>query len=145
MKPERILAIVVAAIVVIASVAAVVASQRDEPTYDPATPEGVVQSYLRAVIDGDEDEALAHLDPTAGCDWDDADTFGIDVSRAVLLASDVEGDEARVEVELVFEAGGGPFDPYEYSQEETFRLVQGEAGWLITDEPWPFFFCGDDR
>ncbi|HLU52797.1 MAG TPA: hypothetical protein VK011_04305 [Acidimicrobiia bacterium] len=142
MKPERILAGVVGAIVVIAVVAAVVASQRDTVAYDIATPEGVVQSYLRAIIDGDVDEASSHLDPASGCDWEQIGGVGRDLSRAVLLDSEIADDRGRVRVELVFGYGGGPFDTHEYTQEETFRLVLGDDGWLITGSPWPFFACG---
>ena len=49
---NRVLAIFVGAVVLLAALAGVVVANRATPALDPNTPEGVVQEYLQAVIDG---------------------------------------------------------------------------------------------
>jgi hypothetical protein len=51
--PNRVLAAVVGVVVLLAGIAGVVAANRTAPTLDPSSPQGVVQQYLKAVLDGD--------------------------------------------------------------------------------------------
>ena len=54
-------------VVALAVVAWFVAGRREPPRLDPTTPEGVVQAYVLSLVDGDEEAAVAHLDPKLGC------------------------------------------------------------------------------
>lgn len=142
MKPERILILVVGGIVLLAGVAAVVAAVRPVSEFEPGTPEATVQDYLRAVLEGDEESAASFFASGSDCAAEDIDRDRSDApARVALQTTDAENGAARVRVEIVFASDGGPFDTYEYSQEETFELVREGDGWLITDEPWPMFFC----
>jgi hypothetical protein len=59
-RPNHILLIVLGAVAVIAVVAGAIAATRQVTQCDRGTPEGVVQAYLAAVIDGDHDEAARY-------------------------------------------------------------------------------------
>lgn len=141
-RPNRVLAIVVGCIALVAMVAAVLAVTRPEPEFDPTTPEGTVQGYLRAVFDQDEDLALGYLEGNTECDRND---FGgvvtSDSARVVLRGTQVDGDEATVEVEIAYTGGQGPFDTYEWSEDQTFELEREGGRWVLVGEPWPLYFC----
>lgn len=125
-----------------ALVAAVLATTRSEPEFDPNLPEGAVQGYLRAVFDEDEDRALTYLAAGTECDRDDfRGAVTSDSARVVLRGAEVDGDEATVVVEIVYTGGQGPFDTYEWSEEQTFELERKGDRWVLVGEPWPLYFC----
>jgi hypothetical protein len=144
-RPNRVLAIAVAVIALVAVLAGVVSSTRSATRYDRGTPEGVVQAYLEAVIDGDDREAAGLLAQDSECTVDDLDRTGVpDALRAVLRDTEVDGDTARVEVDLDL-APAGPLDSFELTEEHTFRLVRADGKWLIQGTPWPMFECSEER
>ena len=139
--PNRVLAIVVAAIAAIAIVAAVFSATRTVPEHDRGTPEGTVQEYVSAVVEGDNQRAIALLAAGAACTVDDLDrAHHPDDVRVVLRDTHIDGDTARVGVDVVISTGG-PFDGSEYDEEHTFRLTRANGEWRITGEPWPMFAC----
>lgn len=141
-RPNRVLAIVVGGIALVALVAAVLAATRSEPEFDPATPEGTVQGYLQAVFDEDEDEALSYLAVDTACDRDDfRGVVTSESARVVLRGAEVDGDVATVEVEIAYTGGQGPFDTYEWSEDQTFELEREGDSWVLVGEPWPLYFC----
>jgi hypothetical protein len=141
-RPNRVLAIVVGSIALLALVAAVLAATRPEPEFDPATPEGTVQGYLRAVFEEDEDQALTYLAADTECDRNDfRGVIPSDSARVVLLSAAVDGDEATVTVEIFYAGGNDPFDTYEWSEEQAFELDREGDRWVLVDEPWPLYFC----
>lgn len=142
MSPNRVLAIVVVAVAVAAVVAAVLAANRPEVELDTSTPEGVVQAYLRAVVDGDADAAAAHLSPRTGCDAGNlADAYVPAGVRVVLVDTGSGGDAATVTVEIVESDRSGVLGGYDYVHEERFTLETAGDSWLITEAPWPLLYC----
>lgn len=145
-KANRVLALAVAALLLLAVVAVGLSTMRSDPDLPEDSPEAVVQAYLAAVYTGDTDEAATHLDPQGGCGARDLDDgYVADDSRVVLRSSTEDGDRATVQVEVVRD-GGGPFGGNAWSDEETFRLRQDDA-WVITGVPWPAYRCdsGEDE
>ena len=143
--PNRILAVVVGAIAVITVFAGVFSATRPVTDHDRATPEGTVQEYVSAVVEGDPQRAIALLGPDAACTVEDLDrAHRSDDVRVVLRDTHVDGDIARVEVEMIISTGG-PFDSSEYGEEHTFRLTRAGDEWRITGEPWPMFACAKER
>ncbi|MGA7271799.1 MAG: hypothetical protein WB239_12065 [Acidimicrobiia bacterium] len=141
MHPNRILSIVVGAVVLLGVAAAIVAATRPAPQIDVSTPEGVVQAYLQDVFEGNEEAAIARIDPASGCDAADLDrAFASRSVRVVLVDTTSSGSTARVEVRMTY-TGDGPFAASEYSEEQQFELRGAGASWLITGDPWPMFFC----
>lgn len=139
-RPDRVLAIVVGLVVLVAVVVGVLAANRTATEYDRATPEGVVQAYVEAVLDGDHEAAADLLSEDNACDVNDLDSSYLpEYDRVVLREAEVDGDSARVEIEAV--VAEGPFAAFDYSERHTFRLERSGTEWRITGRPWPVFEC----
>lgn len=129
--------------VVLAAVVLLFSANRSTANLDPGTPEGVVQSYLTAVLEGDYVEAARHLDPSSGCDVEDLDRMGtVEPARAVLVDSQVNGDTARLTVRVTMTAG--PFEAEEFSENHIFRLTRTGQDWKLSGTPWPLYGCEGD-
>lgn len=142
-RANRILAIAVGAIVVLAVVAAIISAGRPATRFEPGTPEATVQSYVEAALDGRADEAARWLDPAGDCgaqDLDRAGAYGMTATRVVLVDSTISGETATVRVQLVL-GSGGPFDSSEYREEHSYRLTRSGGTWLLTGVPWPLYEC----
>lgn len=146
-KPDRVLAVVIGAVVLVAVVAGIVAATRPSNEFQPGTPEAAVQGFVQGLIDGDASEAAGFFASGSDCDVGDIErASGLDPARVLLQNADIEDGTARVTVEVVTGPGGGPFDLDEYRQSHTYDLVQEGDEWRITNEPWPLFSCRvDDR
>ena len=55
--PNAVLGVVAALVVVLAVVTALLTTQRERPELDPGTPEGTVQIFILAFVEGDDDQA----------------------------------------------------------------------------------------
>lgn len=144
MKPNRVMGLVLGGLIVVVAAVAIVVAVRPAPELDPTSPEGAVQSYLKAFLDDDMEEAVTWLAPALSCEPNDLFWAGYDESvRVALIDVTVNGDSARVTTEMAF-GGGGPFSD-EYSEEHTFRLERVDDRWLISSPPWPVFGCEGGR
>lgn len=140
-QPNRILAMAVGALIVLAVVAAFVGASRPEPELDPDTPDGVVLAYVRAMLERDPERGAELLAPTLGCTVDDlADAFVPDSARVVRDDVTERGDSATVRLEITEGGGSGPLDS-EFTHTEEFRLARRDGQWLIVEFPWPVYFC----
>ena len=139
--PNRILALVLGVVVVVAAVAVLVAANREPQTYDHGTPQGVVQAYLEAVVAGDHAEAAGYLAPGGSCGIEDLDQSSVPEGiRVVLRDTEVDGDRAQVEVDVVT-SSGDLFGGSERSERHTFRLGRSGQDWLVQGVPWPMYDC----
>jgi hypothetical protein len=130
-----------AGILVVVVIALVAVFARGGPTlYDADTPEGVVQRYSQAVIDGDTDAALAYLVPEVAesCLRVPA---GSDDYRLSLVETTQHERTARVEVLIATVYGSGPLGASEYEHEDSFELVKDGDDWLIDVAPWELTIC----
>lgn len=135
------LAVVLGLVAVLTVVAVVVSSNRQPTEFDPASPEGTVQTYLRAVFDGRSEEAAALLAADSPCGAVDLDrTYVPDPMRVVLLGTTTETDRAWVHVRIM-PPDAEPLAPQESGEEQTFRLVRSGDGWALAGVPWPMFDC----
>lgn len=142
-KPDRTLLVilgVVGALVVVAL--AVVFTRGEPPLLDESTPQGVVQRYAAAVIEGDEEAASAYLADGAG-DCDAFEGTGIGNLRVTLVSATERGDTADVRVVVTVAQDGGPFGASEYDSEGNFDLVRDNGGWLIEGVPWELTICAN--
>ena len=140
-KPDRTLLailIVVGLLVVLALVVVLVRSTvRD--SFDPTTPEGVVQRYAQAVIDGDEAAAGEYLaSRPEECDYYDRGTADL---RLTLRSSEITGSNATVRVSVSTSYSDDPYSNYEYTTNDQFTLVQSGGSWLIEQMPYDFISC----
>ena len=142
-KPDRTLLVILGVIVVLVIVALVVVFARSgEPTLlDEATPEGVVQRYSAAVIDGDEAAAEEYLVPELADSCRRIETGPVDGMRVTLVSTTERAETADVEVLIVTSYDGGMFGSSEYEEQGVFDLVKAEDGWLIESAPWPLTIC----
>ena len=144
-RPDRTLLVVlliVAALVVVALVVVLVRGATRE-TLDPSTPEGVVQLYSRAIIDGDELAAGQYLSTSPhDCEffYDDE----LDNIRLTLKDTTISGEHATVCVSVTtsYGGGGGLFGNGEYSTDDEFLLVKSDDRWLVSSTPYEFDSCG---
>lgn len=129
-----VIGVVIAALVVLSLI---VVSMRGEPELlEQSTPEGVVQRYVAAVIDGDEQLAATFLteEATANCDGFRRDPEQ-DI-RVSLVSSQVFDGSADVAVSITTSYGSGPFGVSEYESQDSFDLVQVEGDWMIDYVPF---------
>lgn len=139
---RRSLVILVSAIVLLVIVSLVVVFARGEPErLDESTPEGVVQRYSAAVLDGDEDAALEYLADEARVDCGMIHTMNdLRVAR-VATEESADGDSVDVTVSLGRPSSGGIFDGSSFEYEDTFALVRDGDEWRILTAPWDLAFC----
>jgi hypothetical protein len=140
-RPDRTLPILLSVLGLLIVVALAVVFLRPQAALrDAATPEGVVQRYSAAVIDGNEEAASGYLADTAEpC----AESYGrTEQNRRVALVSAREqGNTAEVEVSIVTFTAGGPFGSSEYESRDMFDLVRTNGTWLIERAPWELRAC----
>lgn len=124
-------------------VAAVVLSFVKSPQLDPDSPEGVVQRYLQAVVEGRRSLARSYLSDRLqdDCDWEFPRHLSRDAYRIEWVDTVVDGSEVRVDV-LVAEDDLGVFGSY-HEFYAGFTLQDSADGWRITDQEWPWYGCSE--
>lgn len=140
-SPNRVLAIIVSAIIVIVAIVAVIASTRTAVVFARTTPAGSVQAYLKDVLVGKNSEAAKLFAPESACTVTDLDrAYILDTARVNLISSAIDGDTAYVRV-VVENPMNGPFGASS-TEDHTFRLIKSSDTWLLTGIPWPLYDCG---
>jgi hypothetical protein len=140
-RANRVLLGVVGGIAVLAVLAAVFAATRTPTRFGSGTPQRAVQTYVAAVLDKDNVTAAGFFAPGGRCDVEDLDrSWTAESFRIDLVATTIEGDTARVDVQITSSAGVGPFDDGS-TENRTFRLTRSGGNWLIAGVPWPLYDC----
>lgn len=143
---NRVLAVFVGAVVVLAVVAGLVVAHRATPALDPHTPQGVVQEYLKAVIARDYPAAAELLSPSSGCRVSDLAAANAPGSaRVVLDHTALDGDHAVVTVDVTEDSGDGPFGPSGFSHTEHITVQRESGAWKIIGSPWLLPSCGSTK
>jgi hypothetical protein len=128
-------------VVLVVVIALIAVFTRGGPAEYPAdTPEGVVQRYSQAVIDGDLTTAREYLVPDLADSCERVEP-GADDYRITLVDTQGRDDTARVEVIVSTISGSGPLGPNEYESDEVFLLEKVGGSWLISSAPWQVTFC----
>ena len=141
-RPDRTLIVMLGVIAALVVVALIVVFTRGEPELlDESTPEGVVQRYSAAVIEGDEAAATQYLVPELGSPCDRIDRGPVDGIRVTLVSTTERDDSADVKVLIVTSYEGGLFGSSEYEESGVFDLVAADGRWLIESTPWPLTIC----
>lgn len=136
--PNRVLALLVGAVLLLAVVAGIVVANRSAPALDPETPEGTLQAFLQALVDEDYGAAADFLSASSACDAADI-VYYPDSSRIVLDRVTVDGDTAVVTVRVT-ESGGDPFGGSGWSHTERVTLEREDGDWKVTGSPW-LLYC----
>lgn len=137
--PERSLVLIAGLtglLVVITVALAFTLGDREPATFDPGTPERAVQDYLQALDDGDFEAAYALLSSeykqttslSAFID-NSGQRYGYrsDPDRVTVQDVDVEGETARLQLQLRFVSDDGD----DYEQEIDVALVQESGAWRL--------------
>ncbi|MBT2517383.1 hypothetical protein J7E29_08060 [Streptomyces sp. ISL-90] len=141
-KPDRTLIVILGVIAALVVVALIVVFTTGAPELlDESTPEGVVQRYSAAAIEGDEVAAIEYLVPELRDSCERTGTGAVDGLRVTLVSTTERDDSADVKVLMVTSYDGGLFGSSEYEEEAVFDLVAADGGWLIESAPWPLTIC----
>jgi len=144
-RPDRTLIVILAVIAALVIVALIVVFTRGEPELlDESAPEGVVQRYSAAVIDGDEAAAIEYLVPELGDPCERIGTGPVDGMRVTLVSTTERDDSADVDVLIVTSYEGGLFGSSEYEEPGVFDLVKDDGEWLIESTPWQLTICSPE-
>lgn len=130
----------VSALVVIVSLIAVFTRSAPAPL-DPNSPEGVVQTYMQAVIDDDLTAARALLTAELRENCQTSQPSPPTGVRITHVRTIERTDEATVTVDIGSPGGGGLFGPSDYVSRESFELARTDEGWRIAVAPWQFETC----
>lgn len=148
-RPPGLTILVVAAVVIVAAIAAaaIIAAAGGEPAFDPGSPDAALQHYLDAIIDGDVVEAHGSLSEELRSQCSTADlrngAYQAEGVRVILDSRTVHDDVAAFAVTISSNDGGGLFgEGYRY--EEFFTLTNTADGWVLSERPWPIFFCSEE-
>lgn len=132
-----------------ALVAIVVASIREPPDLPPGSPEAAVQSYLRAVTEGDARAIRDTYTPELRdrCELEEArrrPPFSEDrlTFEADLLGTrQVDDETVEVRVRITEFYGEPPFGGGGYDHREVFFVERVDGAWRIADMFWPYDVC----
>ena len=139
---NQVLAFIVLFTLVLAAVAAFLTSSRETKDYALNTPEGVVQSFLKDVIDGKNEDAARYFSVTSTCDATDIDRSWIpDTVRVNLTNTQIEGDRAYIDVAVDMNQDQLFGDMY--TEKHSFRLAREGGSWKILGIPWPLYSCDE--
>ncbi|HET7139125.1 MAG TPA: hypothetical protein VFI36_03095 [Arthrobacter sp.] len=128
------------ALLVVVSLAVVLTRGQPE-VLDESTPQGVVQRYSSAVIDGDRATATSYLTEAATTSCRSYPDSGPPPSRVVLISATESGTSAVVKVSVIAAASDGLFGPSEYETEARFSLVKTNGKWLVDQAPYQLLTC----
>ena len=116
--------------------------------FDPNTPQGTAQGYFQAINDGDDDQAESFMteDLRTSCDgrwWYEGRESA---SRVVITGTKIDGDTAKVDVDITISYGDEPFGGGSYDQDETITMEHVGGVWLISRPIWPMdrYACGEE-
>lgn len=146
-NPSNAVLMAIGVIVALLVVVAVVFALQPPTQFDPNTPEGTAQGYFQALNDGDTELAetfmTEELRTQCASEWW---YFDIDASnRVVITHSQIDGNKARIDVNIESSYGDGPFGGGSYDQDETLTMERYGEIWLISEPAWPMdrYACGE--
>lgn len=137
-RPNRVLAALVGAVVLLAVAAGVVVANRGVEPLDPDTPEGTVQRFLQAVVDEDYSTASDLLATSSACGAADI-VYYPNSARIVLDRVTVDGDTAVVTLDVT-EGAQDPFGGSGWSHTERITVEREDGVWKVAGSPW-LLYC----
>ena len=140
LTPNQLLLLVLGIVITLTLVVVLMSSNNVVEKWDPITAQGVVQGYLSAVIQDENEKASSYLDSKSECDVKDIDRAYVpeDV-RIHLLKTQIMGDRASIKVNVDIPTGD-PFSSFT-SESHTLRLGKTNGVWKLLGVPWPMYGC----
>ena len=143
-RHSRIALVVIGGVTVVLTAVAIVVAVQPPQDFDHGTPEGTVQAYYQAILDGDENLALSYIeeDLVADCSIHELSYFTPDSARVVIEKTEIDGNDATVGVVITETWGDGPFGGGSNTFDQTLIMTRRDEAWMITRVPWPVeMFC----
>lgn len=138
---SRVILICATVILSILAIAALILNAtKESKTFDPKSPEGVVQSFLRAISEHKNNVAAEYLSTVTACNVNDIDRSYVGGELSVTLVSkEIIGDLANVTVATEVNSQG----PLGGTAQEihVYRLSKNGDSWKLDGIPWPIFGC----
>lgn len=129
--------------------ALLLADSAERPTdLEASSPEGIVQRYLQAVAEDDEEAIASTLHPDRLRECDEHGDYHGDPERdfsATLREVERDGDRAEVTVDITHYEGEPPFQSGGWDHREVFVLVRDGGAWRIQEPGWPYPGCPGGR
>lgn len=123
---------------VVAVVALVIVGLTRGPAeFDPGSPEGTIQLYIEALVEGDFDTAASFWDESGCFPASSIPSGGSPGASASLVRVEGNDIEATVVVRLT-ESSPDPLGGL-YDYEEWFTLVRRGDSWQIRQPSWPYY------
>ncbi|HEX9864743.1 MAG TPA: hypothetical protein VGC03_07270 [Acidimicrobiia bacterium] len=123
---------------VVAVVALVIVGLARGPAeFDPGSPEGTIQLYITALVDGDFDTAASLWDESGCIPISSIPSGGSPDASASLVRVEGNDIEATVVVRLT-ESSRDPLGGL-YDYEEWFTLIRRGDSWRIRQLSWPYY------
>lgn len=145
MERNRTVGLGIAAAVVLALSVIVISSLAREPaSFDSDSPEGVVQSYVTALIDERWSDARSHLDEELRdrCDATElARARTEDVSRVSIDDVSTTDGSSIVDVTITHSSLNDPLNPSTWDQEVSYTLIREVDRWVVDEIGWPYPPC----
>jgi len=139
---NQVLTVIVVLTLALAAAAAFLTSSRVTKEYAPNTPQGVVQLFLQALIDGKNEDAATYFSISSTCDATDIDRSWIpDTVRVSLTNTEIDADRAYIDVAVDMNQDQLFGDLY--TEKHNFRLARESGNWKILGIPWPLYSCDE--
>ncbi len=135
------IAVAIAGIVVVSVVVALTLGDT-ETVFEPGTPEATVQTYFRAIQDGDAEAAVALFtaDLQGRCSTEELRRSYQHQSDFSVRIRDttVRGETTEIDVRIALNGGDSPFGNG-YDMDQLIFLEQEDGEWRIGESPWPSY------
>jgi hypothetical protein len=139
-RANGVLALIVGIALALLGVSLFINANRETRELSTKTPEGVVQLYLKAIIEGKNDVAAGYFTAQSDCDASDIDRAYIsETLRVNLIKSEITGNSAYVKIDA--NQGSGDLFDSGYTESHTYRLVKESGNWRLQGIPWPLWDC----
>jgi hypothetical protein len=142
---SRVVLVAIGTVVAVLIGVAVVIALQPPPVLDLATPQGTAQGYFQALHDGDDDLVASYLTADLKARCDDASHLEEvrryeqhDATSVSIVSTEIDGNEAEVEVMITVTYGEGPFDAGSDAFKETLVMEHHGDRWLISEPTWPW-------
>jgi hypothetical protein len=141
-RNRRLALLCAAALAAVALIVAVVwVATRPARTYDPGSPEGVVQTYVAAVLNRDAPKAAGLLSAGSRCVVADFDSATVPTNTSVeLISTQLQGATASIRIRVSSQDAGDPLGGNP-GEEYVLRLTRSGTAWHIDGTPWPLWIC----
>ncbi|MBC7464294.1 MAG: hypothetical protein H7227_08550 [Actinobacteria bacterium] len=139
--PNVILLIFISFVITFTGIVVFTSSNKEVIKWDLTTPQGVVQTYLTSIMNGDLDKAATLLARDSECSVQDLDRAFVQSEMGVYLSSTaISVGKASVIVKVDIPTGG-LFAEYS-TETHTLRLERRDERWQLVGIPWPLYDCG---